>query len=135
MTISPKILIINSDKSELARVEKFLFECFTDFQLSVKNLNKTVLCVSEAVINSIEHGNQYDSNKKVTIEVVCNSGEIDIIIKDEGDGFNYADITDPTKSENIKKESGRGIHIIKSLSNSLNYNEKGNTVRLKIECK
>jgi serine/threonine-protein kinase RsbW len=135
LTVSPKILIIKSDKSELHKVEKFLFECFSEFNLPDNNFNKTVLCVSEAVMNSIEHGNQFDSNKTVTIEFKYNTGEIDILINDEGEGFEFKKVTNPTTKENIKKESGRGIHIIKSLSKSLIFNEKGNSVQLKIKCK
>lgn len=41
---------------------------------------------------------------------------------------------DPTSKINLKKESGRGIHIIKSLTNKIEYNDKGNTVQLNIEC-
>lgn len=131
----PKILVIKSDKTELRKVENFLSEIFNEYDLTQKNYNKALLCVSEAVINSIEHGNQYDTKKRVTIEINCNLGEINVGIIDEGDGFNFEEIRDPTKKENITNESGRGIHIIKSLSDSLKYNDKGNCVQLKIECK
>ncbi len=135
LPISPKILVIKSDKIELLKVEKFLSDIFKEFNLTSEYFNKTVLCVSEAVINSIEHGNQFDNKKNITLEVKCFGGEIDILIKDEGDGFDFNTIEDPTTSDNIMKESGRGLHIIRSLSTSISYNEKGNCVQLKIECK
>jgi serine/threonine-protein kinase RsbW len=132
---SPKILIINSDKAELIRVSAFLSEVFEEYNLSPKYFNKVLLCISEAIINSIEHGNQNDKRKYVTIEISYHNSKIHVEIHDEGEGFNYCKLADPTTIENIKKESGRGIHIIKSLSDSLSYNEKGNKVKLKIECK
>lgn len=131
----PKILVIKSDKKELKKVDVFLSEIFNECNLDRANYNKTLLCVSEAVINSIEHGNQNDTTKFVTIKVYCYLNEIQIAIIDEGAGFNLKKIEDPTNKENVTRESGRGIHIIKTLSNSLEYNKKGNCVQLKIECK
>lgn len=129
------ILVIKSDKSELRKVESFLSDIFKEYNLTWNNFNKTLLCISEAVINSIEHGNKFDKKKAVTIKLNCSDDEIHVEIYDEGDGFNLNDIEDPTQNTNIKKESGRGIHIIKSLSDYIQYNNKGNSVLLKIECK
>lgn len=134
MLKTPKILVIRSDKSELKNVENFLAEVFKEFNLSLDNFNKTLLCISEAVINSIEHGNQFDRRKSVTIQMDYVRNELHIEINDEGEGFDLNRIKDPTKEENIKDESGRGIHIIKSLSQSLRYNKKGNKLQLKIDC-
>jgi serine/threonine-protein kinase RsbW len=130
-----KILVIKSDKSELKKVEKFVTDVFREFNLTRNNFNKTLLCISEAVINSIEHGNQFDRKKSVTIQMECNKDELHVEIYDEGEGFDLSNVENPTKRENIKRESGRGIYIIKSLSDSLQYNKKGNSVQLKIECK
>ena len=132
---SNKILVIKSDKSELKKVEIFLRKLFKESNFEERNYNRLWLCVSEAVVNSIEHGNQNNKDKKVTIEVDCNSNRIYVKVKDEGKGFNIETIDDPTNKTNILKESGRGIHIIRSLSDSIKYNRKGNSVQLKIECK
>ena len=132
---APNILVIHSDKKELDKVTDFLTDIFKENHLSFNSFNKVLLCVSEAVINSIEHGNNNDKTKLVTIKVTYEPHFIHVQIQDEGKGFNFSTIDNPILSENLKKESGRGIYIIKSLSNSLNYNEKGNEVQLKIECK
>ena len=135
MFTSPKILTIKSDKSELKKVEAFLSDIFKEYNLSRKNFNNIFLCISEAVVNSIEHGNNSDCRKMVTIKISCKGNQLHIEIFDEGEGFDFRNIDDPTKGDNIKKESGRGIHIIRSLSDSLEYNKKGNSVQLKIDCK
>jgi serine/threonine-protein kinase RsbW len=134
-TRPPKILVIKSDISELEKVEDFIIGIFAENNVSEKNFNKTYLCVSEAVINAIKHGNKNDLHKKVSIVADCIGTEIIIQIEDEGEGFNINEVKDPTQKENIKKESGRGIYIIKNLSKKIEYNEKGNRVQLKIECK
>ncbi len=130
----PKILVIKSDKSELKNVELFVNEIFTECNIADKYFNKVYLCISEAVINSIEHGNKNDRNKKVSIIADYEKNKLNIEIKDEGDGFNFELIEDPTMPENLKKESGRGIFIIKALSKQIEYNKKGNSIHFKIEC-
>lgn len=132
---TPKILIIKSKQSELRRVEKFLREIFDLYKLSYKYFNNVFLCISEAVTNSIVHGNKGDSKKYVEIGVDCEIKTISVKITDEGEGFDFNELKDPTTKENIKKESGRGIHIIKSIADAFEFNETGNSLQFQIECK
>ena len=131
----PKILDIKSDISELRKVESFLTDIFTEFNLTQKYFNNTYLCISEAVVNSIKHGNKYDKNKTISIVVNCNVTELNVLVEDEGNGFDLNIIPDPTCEKNLKNESGRGIFIIKALTNRIEYNEKGNRIQFKINCK
>ncbi len=135
ITRPPKMLVIKSDVTELKKVEDFLINIFNEYKLEKKYFNKIYLCISEAVINSIKHGNKNDWNKQVSIIVNFSKDEMDIQIEDEGDGFDINEVKNPILKENINKESGRGIFIIKNLSDKIEYNEKGNRVQLKIECK
>ena len=132
MSNSLKILVINSDKSKLIKVQGFVNEIFSQFSIPRKYFNKVFLCVSEAVVNSIEHGNKNEFSKEVAIHVDCNTQSLDVKVSDEGEGFNYDDIQDPTCVENIMKESGRGLHIIKSLSETISYIKRDKCIRFKI---
>lgn len=134
-TRPPKILVIKSEISELRKVENFLNDIFKEYNLAEKYFNKLYLCISEAILNAIKHGNKNDKNKKVAIEVDYINEEIEVLIEDEGEGFDFNKVEDPTKSSNIRNESGRGIFIIRKMSNQLEYNEKGNRIQFKIECK
>lgn len=129
-----KILNIKSDISQIYLVERFINELFTEFKLPKKYFNKTLLCVSEAVVNSINHGNKNNKEKRVLISVKCAINSLKIKVHDEGNGFNMDIIEDPTKKENLKKESGRGIHIIKALSDEVRYNNEQKCLELKIVC-
>lgn len=131
----PKLLVIKSDISELEKVKNFIVEIFKEYDLAQKYFNKIYVCVSEAVVNSIKHGNKNDENKTVSIGIDCDLKEINVLIEDEGEGFDIKKVKDPTLRENIKNESGRGIFIIKNLSDKLEYNDKGNCIQFKIECK
>lgn len=129
----PQILIIQSDRKELKKVENFIRLLFKEENLPEESFNKVLLCVSEAVINSIEHGNKNIKGKSVTIEVSCRNKELYITVTDEGDGFNYSEVADPTLKENIKNETGRGIYIMKSISDKVDFREAGKCVEFKIE--
>jgi serine/threonine-protein kinase RsbW len=133
MKDNPHILAINSDKQELEKVENFLLDFFKMKNLPEESFHKVYLCVSEAVINSIEHGNKNDKGKQVSIVVDCLKSDLKIEVRDEGDGFDYKHIADPTIRENRMKETGRGIFIIKSLCNQVNFRNEGKCVEIKIE--
>lgn len=135
MNDSPDILIIKSDKTELLKAESFLLNFFRKNNLSEDNFNRVFLCLSEAVINSIKHGNQNDKQKRVSIHAKCHDDSVSIRICDEGDGFDFSNVEDPTNTDNLKKESGRGIHIIKSLSKEIKFKEEGKCIQFKIKCK
>ncbi len=134
MTKPPKILVIKSDVAELKKVENFLYDIFKECKISADNFNKVFLCISEAVINSIQHGNKNDRDKKVSIGIDCQAKEMDVFIKDEGEGFDIKNVADPTIKENRKLESGRGIHIIKSLTEKIEFNNEENFIQFKIDC-
>lgn len=131
----PKILVIKSDISELANVEAFVNEVFEYYNITRKYFNKVFLCISEAVVNSIVHGNKNDKDKKVYICADWTPECISLKIRDEGEGFNLDEVVNPTTNENVRKECGRGIHIIKSYSEQIRYNKKENSFQFKIGCK
>lgn len=131
----PKILVIKSEISELKKVESFLTDILDEYGLEQKFFNNSYLCISEAVVNSIKHGNKYDQNKTISIVVNCDENELNVLIEDEGNGFDLNEISDPTCEKNLKNESGRGIFIIKALTNRIEYNEIGNRIQFKINCK
>jgi serine/threonine-protein kinase RsbW len=131
----PKILVIKSDIAELKKVEDFIINIFNENNLERKYFNKIYLCVSEAVLNSIKHGNKNDLKKNVSIKIGFDTEKFKIQVEDEGDGFDLNKIKDPTKKRNLKNEEGRGIFIITKLSEQIEYNKKGNLVQFNIDCK
>ncbi len=131
----PEILVIKSDISQLKSVELFINKLFNKFNIPDCYFNKVYLCVSEAVINSIIHGNKKNKDKRVFIKVHHSGDKLKVKVEDEGDGFSLENVEDPTVRKNIQKETGRGIHIIKALTEYIKYNKKGNSIHFKINCK
>ena len=131
----PNILIIGSQKSELNRVESFVQDVWGYYDLPQDCFNRIFLCISEAVYNAITHGNKGFQYKNIQLKLECDNEAIYVEIADEGEGFDHENVADPTVKENLLKESGRGIHIIKSLANKVEFNREGNCIRFQIDCK
>jgi serine/threonine-protein kinase RsbW len=115
-------LEIKSDPDLLPEVEAFMVDVAKEVGLSEDKYNNLALSVSEAVSNSMVHGNKEDKSKKINIDITSNGSTLKIIIKDEGKGFDLKKVPDPTEPENILKDSGRGIHIMRSFLDDLEYN-------------
>lgn len=113
---------IASDPDLLPELEEFIIELAIKSNLRDDKLNSLALSFSEAASNSMVHGNKLDKNKKVKITVHVTENKMTVIIKDEGKGFNINTVPDPTKPENILKDSGRGIHIMRSFLDDIQYN-------------
>ena len=88
------------------------------------------LSLEEALSNAIRHGNVGDVNKKIHIRFRVDMKCIDIYIGDEGTGFNPEAIPDPTSPEQLECPSGRGIMLMRAYMNQVEYNQRGNEVRL-----
>ncbi len=124
---------IFSDTLQLNEVEKFIQRLFVKHKIKAELFYKVLVCVNEAVINSIQHGNKFDERKKVIIQSYTYNNYLFFRIIDEGEGFNFTNLIDPTTVENISKETGRGIFIIKNISDDITFREKGNIVEFKIK--
>jgi serine/threonine-protein kinase RsbW len=85
-------------------------------------MNGLMLSVTEATTNAIIHANKSDINKKVLIDVYINKGILTVVVKDEGKGFDPSKIPDPTAPENLLKDSGRGLYLMRVYMDALDYN-------------
>lgn len=86
--------------------------------------------LEEALTNAIKHGNQNDPGKFITLKVQVDPQEIRIGVADEGQGFRHARVRDPTRKTNRKRESGRGVALIRFFMDQVHYNEAGNQLEM-----
>jgi len=123
-----------SDPDLLPEIEDFIMDKVTEANLDKKKLSNLALSVAEATSNAIMHGNKADKDKNVYIEIKILPDKIDIVIRDEGVGFTLENVPDPTLPENILKDSGRGIYIMRSFLDDLKFDfySKGTTLTLSV---
>lgn len=126
-----------SDPDNLVEVEKFISDVAEECNLDDEIRSNLSLSLSEAASNAMVHGNKLDPKKYVDITITVNDNKIELIIKDEGNGFDPTTVPDPTEPENLLKDSGRGIHIMKTFLENLRYNftDSGTEVILEISLK
>lgn len=125
-------LVIPSNIDKIEEAATFVEEAANKMKFSETDIDNIVIAITEAISNAIIHANKNDVKKKVTIEISLNHDSMITKVMDEGPGFNLKKIEDPLHPDNLLKESGRGIFILKSLLDSVDYSfsDKGTTVTL-----
>lgn len=93
------------------------------------NLNFRV-GVTEALANAVLYGNEGDARRSVRVEVSIDSSRVELRVVDQGSGFDPEAVPDPTQPENLERSGGRGLFLIRQLMDEVEYNERGNAVRL-----
>jgi serine/threonine-protein kinase RsbW len=114
--------VVISDPSLIPDVNEFINSILSKTKLNKDKLSNLDLSISEALSNAMVHGNKLDPSKNVSVLLDIYSDKIELRIKDEGKGFKPEDVPDPTKPENILKDSGRGIYIMNSFLDDVYYN-------------
>jgi len=89
-----------------------------------------LISLTEAVNNAIKHGNRSDHSKVVYIETRRRIDRVCCIITDEGNGFDYQSLPDPTTPDNIEKIGGRGVFLMQQLSDHIKFHDNGSTVEM-----
>jgi serine/threonine-protein kinase RsbW len=123
-------LQLPSKPESLTLVENLIEEIADKYHISEDTFANMMTCLSEAVNNAIVHGNKFDPNKIVIVNADVEEKRTIWTITDEGDGFDYNHLADPTAPENLENLTGRGVFIIKHLADQCIFNAKGNEVEL-----
>ncbi len=125
-------MVIPSNIDRIEEAASFVESNAKKMQFSEPEVDNIVIAITEAISNAIIHANKSDERKKVTIEIISNHDSMITKVKDEGPGFNLKKIEDPLLPDNLLKESGRGIFILNSLLDSVDYSfsDQGTVVTL-----
>lgn len=119
-----------STQENLLIVEKLIDDVCKEHQVNEDYYGNILIAVTEAVNNAINHGNKLNPDKKVDVDFSVNNGSLVFKIKDEGAGFDYDTLPDPTDPENLEKLSGRGVFLMKSLADEVSFDDDGRVVEL-----
>jgi serine/threonine-protein kinase RsbW len=111
-------------------IESFIDNAKERFHLDDDIYGNIMIAVTEAVNNAIKHGNASDKTKNVHLSLSLDESMIRFVVKDEGTGFDFQNLPDPTAPENLEKPGGRGIFLMKHLSDEVDFKEAGRIVEL-----
>lgn len=111
-------------------IESFIDNSKEKFQLDEDLYGNIMIAVTEAVNNAIKHGCRANPEKSVSLTLMLTENAIKFKIEDEGVGFDYHHLPDPTSPENLEKPSGRGIFLMKHLADEVDFHDNGRVVEL-----
>ena len=84
-----------------------------------EDLDKIAMAVRESMVNAVVHGNRYNARKKVHLSVLKDRQRLKVTVADEGEGFDFENVPDPLAEENLLRNSGRGIFLMKAFMDEL----------------
>jgi serine/threonine-protein kinase RsbW len=123
-------LQLPSTRESITLLENLIERIADKYKISDDTFANMMTCLNEAVINAIIHGNKEDPEKKVIVNAEVDNKRTIWTITDEGEGFDYVHLADPTAPENLENLTGRGVFIIKHLADQCVFNASGNEVEL-----
>ena len=114
-------LVLTSIPNEIIKVEGFLEDLNMQLELDDATFNKLLIATTEAVNNGILHGNKRDPKKTVVLVCETNNGQLFITVEDQGPGVNPDTLPNPLAEENLLRENGRGVFLMRSLMDSVEF--------------
>lgn len=116
---------IPSISENIRIVESFIDNVKEKFNVDDDLYGNIMVAITESVNNAMKHGNKLDKTKNVILSATCDENSLIIRVEDQGEGFDYDNLPDPTAPENIDKVGGRGVFLMKHLSDEVRFEENG----------
>ncbi len=117
----------------LTLVEKMIDEVCEQFKVNQDHYGNILIALTEAVNNAILHGNKQDPGKNITLCFENKDQDLLFMVQDEGNGFNFQDLPDPTDPANIEKPNGRGVFLMRNLADEVTFSSDGRRVQLRFK--
>lgn len=126
-------ILVPSDQKYLVDVDVFVEGLLRGWSAQESVIADIAISVSELVNNAIFHGNRESGDKPVEVKVTNEDGQAVITVRDRGSGFNPNEVADPISDENLLKDVGRGIFIVRSLMDQVDIepSEDGTTITIR----
>jgi len=123
----------SSTMDNISLVENFIDTFSTKYDVNADLYGNISIATIEAVTNAITHGNKEISSKMVNLSFELDDNLLTVTVSDQGEGFDYNNLPDPTAKENIEKTNGRGIFLIRQLSDGLEFFNNGSELVIKFK--
>lgn len=123
-------LSFQSKPENIALVERLIDEMCEKHSVIEEHYGDILIAMTEGVNNAIVHGNKLDVNKSVSVEYEKRGRDLFFRISDEGPGFDYDNLPDPTSPENLERPNGRGVFLMRNLADECSFEEDGRIVEI-----
>jgi serine/threonine-protein kinase RsbW len=120
----------NSSPRNVSRIEPYIDKIVDRFKVSPESYGNILISLTEAVTNAMRHGNRNDENKLVRVDCRKQQDTICFEVSDEGKGFDYNNLPDPTHPDNICKCGGRGVFLMRELADDIEFHDNGSTIKM-----
>ena len=127
------MLKLTSKPGNVSEVESFVENLVNRYNLDPDKQCNILISLTEAVTNAIIHGNCKEENKTVQVKSRKDRDCIAVRVTDEGNGFDFNSLPDPTTPENLCKCGGRGVFLMRQLSDNIRFYNNGSTVEMKFK--
>ena len=111
-------------------IESFIDNAKEKYMIDDDIYGNIMIAVTESVNNAIRHGNSGETGKNVFLSLNLYDNMVEFVVEDQGQGFDYQNLPDPTAPENLGKPGGRGIFLMKNLADEVKFKEEGRIVEL-----
>ncbi len=130
--INGDTIVIPSDQEFLSDIDSFVEGTLRGLGIAESVVADIAISVSELVNNAIVHGNKFAREKKVTVKLAHGNGSLTVSVTDQGTGFDPGHVPDPLAQENLLKEVGRGIFIVRQLMDKVDItaSPRGTTIAI-----
>jgi serine/threonine-protein kinase RsbW len=130
MSITIEMLTLPSNPANISKLESFVEQIAHHYNVTPDIYGNILISLTEAVTNAIKHGNQNDESKLVEVKLRKRQNKLAFSVSDEGKGFDFNNVPDPTAPENLLKIGGRGVFLMKQLSDMIVFRNQGSTVEM-----
>jgi serine/threonine-protein kinase RsbW len=133
MKDSTTSLRLTSNPGNVDKVSSLVEILASKFRLAPDTYGNILISLTEAVNNAIIHGNRQDESKMVEVRTETRNGRLAILVRDEGRGFDYSNVPDPTTPERVCECGGRGVFLMRQLSDKCRFHDNGRTVEMEFK--
>jgi serine/threonine-protein kinase RsbW len=123
-------VVVSSTPPAICDVYQQILPVLQACNFSEDDIFSVHLAIEEAFINAIKHGNKMETTKAVKIDYSIENDKVEICMTDEGAGFDPEVIPDPRYGDNLYKPAGRGMLLMRSFMDVVEYNKQGSSVRM-----
>lgn len=130
---SEKTITFKSEIENIHLAEQLIDDVCTNHSIKEEFFGEILISLTEAVNNAIVHGNRLDPSKMVSVHFHEDGKNMFFTVEDEGPGFDYQNLPDPTSPENIEKPHGRGVFLMRQLADTCDFEDGGKVVKLSFD--